>query len=427
TSIEGMPIAQVTRRVREATKELPRPMLEAINALVDKKIRMEHEGLQQAYGTTREYVLTQQFKGKDLFTFSEKVRDLFATKIQNERIQKLWAKFDGATHVQSKTITKDRYSRQRVGVLNNQCEVRIIGRMPIDCKDRNVMLKPLREARAMWYAMISNLLYSVSGPSGSHFTIQEKFAVPPLLVLPDDTGMLCIVTPLLEPIMQEYGMPEYRLFLEKDPPGDGSKWGCFENKLYLTDWSCVPHTNQGVFAWGHEIQEKDKENYYYFDKPQVSRVCATFHSEVGEEHIMPTEKVAEKVAADTWQTKYLLDQIKHEAKQNGRYRADLPTPRKRERDSWGGIKPDSRAPIHEIAPEQRPGVQLCLRMLATLEMIAKDGDADLALRRSNQEDFIGALKLFESITLPQCYGLYASEPLFRDYRDVEPILEWRSF
>lgn len=427
TSIDGMPIAQVTTRVREAIKKMPRTLLEKIDGLVEQKITMEYEGLQRAYGTTREYVLAQQFKGRDLFDFSEKVRDIFATKIRNERIQKLWAKFDGAKYVQSNTLNKNRYSRHTFGVLNNECEVRIIGRMPLNCKDRSEVLKPLREARAMWYAMISNLLYSVSEANGSFFTIQEKFAVPPLLVLPDDTGMLCIVTPVLDDITKEYEMPEYRLFLEKDPPGDGAKWGCFDDQLYLTDWSCVPHTNQGVFAWGHEIQQKDKNSYYYFDKPQVSKFCTTYHGEVGAEHIMPTEKIWEKVDSDTWQTKYQKDQIQREAKQNGRYRANSPTPRKRERDEWGSVKPDTRAKIHEIAPEQRAGAQLCLRLLATLEMIAKDGDADLAARRGNQEDFVGALKLFEQITLPQCYGLHAPEPLFKEYREVQPALEWSYF
>jgi len=77
--------------------------------------------------------------------------------------------------------------------------------------------------------------------------------------------------------------------------------------------------------------------------------------------------------------------------------------------------------------QQIQGARLLVRLLATLEMILKDADGDVAIRKGNKKDFIAALKLFEEVTLPKYFGILFTKNLFDDYSAVEPILSWECF
>ena len=61
-------------------------------------------------------------------------------------------------------------------------------------------------------------------------------------------------------------------------------------------------------------------------------------------------------------------------------------------------------------------------MLATLEMVIKDPDADVVVLPDNKEDFIAALKLFEQVILPKYFGILFKQDLFDDYEYIEPVI-----
>ena len=65
-----------------------------------------------------------------------------------------------------------------------------------------------------------------------------------------------------------------------------------------------------------------------------------------------------------------------------------------------------------------------MQALATLEMIIKDPEADIVVRKGNRDDFIAALKLFERVTLPKYFHIIFPKPLFDDYSKVEPCVSW---
>ena len=80
--------------------------------------------------------------------------------------------------------------------------------------------------------------------------------------------------------------------------------------------------------------------------------------------------------------------------------------------------------IYLGSEEQRGAAQLAVRLLATLEMVVKDPDADIVVREGNRDDFKAALQLFEKITLPRYFKIIFEEDLFDDYNDVEPYPSW---
>ena len=71
-----------------------------------------------------------------------------------------------------------------------------------------------------------------------------------------------------------------------------------------------------------------------------------------------------------------------------------------------------------------PAARLLIRILATLEMIIKDPDADIAIRFGDREDFKAALKLMQKTTLPKYFGILFLDDLFDNYDDVEPYPCW---
>ena len=75
----------------------------------------------------------------------------------------------------------------------------------------------------------------------------------------------------------------------------------------------------------------------------------------------------------------------------------------------------------------KPGAQLFVLMIATLEMVLKDVSADVAVRRGNKRDFIAAVKLLEEAVLPQYFGIAFGQPLFENYDSLEPVLGWDAF
>ena len=65
-----------------------------------------------------------------------------------------------------------------------------------------------------------------------------------------------------------------------------------------------------------------------------------------------------------------------------------------------------------------------VRAIATLEMLIKDSQAPILVRKGVKEDFVAALRLLERVTLPRYFGIYLDKDLFVDYYAVQPVIPW---
>ena len=87
---------------------------------------------------------------------------------------------------------------------------------------------------------------------------------------------------------------------------------------------------------------------------------------------------------------------------------------------WGD---DKGKKVYLISEEQKGSIQLFTRFIATLEMVLKDPESDIVVRKNNKKDFKACLKLLEKTTLPKYFGLLSEDSLFDDYDNVEPVIE----
>lgn len=216
--------------------------------------------------------------------------------------------------------------------------------------------------------------------------------IPPLVVKqgPDDQCYLLqkVLPSLTDKSIQRSVPLKYHLFdMHNTRP-----WGLFAEKPHCLDWS-NPGTFFGLFAFGFNPMEKIKSS--------VTLLVEQFMQECRKKGIsnavMPTSEIVRRT------TQFHL---------------------------WGLIDKEvvlmhQGVMKHISAHDSRlPLIRLWARMVATLEMIAKDPQAVIVVRKGNREDFASCLKLLERITLPVYYGIQLDTPLFPDYTAIEPTLGW---
>ena len=134
--------------------------------------------------------------------------------------------------------------------------------------------------------------------------------------------------------------------------------------------------------------------------------------------------------------KYEWKELVEEAKKNGKYKrvSKKKAVAKKGKTKKKGSKKKKKDKKDEKAVktciggvEHKATARLLVRMLATLEMVIKDPDGNIAVRFGNRDDFKAALKLFEKTTLPKYYGILFEKDLFDDYDYVEPYPSWRAW
>ena len=92
-----------------------------------------------------------------------------------------------------------------------------------------------------------------------------------------------------------------------------------------------------------------------------------------------------------------------------------------------GIEEALKAKLPEVKDEHLPALRLWARLIVTLDMILRDPNQDVIIRKDKKEDFIAAIRLLEKVTLPLFYGIQLHKNLFENYEEVEPIIGWESF
>jgi hypothetical protein len=237
--------------------------------------------------------------------------------------------------------------------------------------------------------------------------------------------MLCFVQPVLSGVAlpEDMQLPEYALFdvaYARAPRHKNAQWRGYEREVYLHDWSTVRSSHGGVYAYGHELSNEPIEN----QGPRTA-IVSNLYTLYAQQHGADKVLVPENLYAMMMHEKAaVLERNRvgweREALENGNMPEDcaLPVCDRQHGPQKRGHVP---AKVFLMAENQKKGMQLYVRSVATLDMLVKDLEADFALRRYNQKDFKAHLLLTEQITLPWLFGLFSMEPLFDDYNEVQPL------
>jgi hypothetical protein len=405
--LSGVSLQELTQRIGDEEKAMNPQIKKRMERLVEKKLCGERERLREGYGRSRKYITLYQPQWKDLIQFTALICGYGAQNMRDDKARQLALQMEQARMVH-------RYDEQtKRAVLQDGTRVKVLARIHPDSREKEVVEPLVKAVRSAVTAYAANLLYL------GH----SVFPVLPLRVLHDAEGMLCAVVPLigLEPESWAETRPDYSLFNldQKDLELDAY---CVENQVwYCTAWDCVSSSGSGAYACGHE-QAKARTGARqdpWKARPIVTNLYSDYAREHGEHMVMPYEKLWSAMKVKTEALERNKKTWKEEAERNGVWNEKIETPSLKGRSSFV----DKGGKVYGMAPGQDSFAQLFVRIIATMEMLVKDLDADFVVRRSNKNDFVACIAMMEAVTLSWVYGLYSDETLFDDYEKVEPLVE----
>ena len=381
-----------------------------LSEAVGKKIETEHRALER-YACDKKYELFTRFSFEPLYAFSAFMEDLFGNRIDHPYFSRLWGGMEAGLGDQLKELQKsvsqgkaslkaslllnDQVQQDSAQTLRSGVHVKCLDIVPAVCRD-SVTLSPLFSViRAHWYVALANLLECEETAPGRFSLKHPQYYVVPLSVKQAHGQRAAVVQKQVEFFE---GKPPYEatknliLFNNYNWYGDMS-WGSFTTIPHCTEWGGT-ETFFGVYGFGYDWdyqivqrlvdRERDKKIKMGYEDPAV------FASEVV--HIFDQQQIWQNFA---------------EGKSFG----------------YGDVSTEKKKKI-AVHSAQGRAIALWVRAIATLEMLIKDPQTPILVRKGVKEDFVAALRLLERVTLPRYFGIYLDKNLFADYYAVQPVIAW---
>lgn len=371
-----------------------------LDQCLQKKIDYEISYLQRVYGSTKTFVNIQSFSFEQAHRLHEALQTFFVESLDHERLSAVWRR-------QASDVMHVNFS------------------FHTDYRGEGLHAF-LRSLRAHWYTAITNLLWAQRSSATQWRLHDEPFGLTPCFLEKDDNDHYHFLkkdhqvwTGQDRGIARNDVMMTARFQLSDKP-----KFVSFGDRIYRTNGDSLS-TATRLYAFGHESMRLGEDQYYtYF--PSISRVVQEFQREYGVTTVMSTTQVVDHLKkSPAW-----IQEQKNQrllAQQNGVNHKPIAVM------CYGNEQLSSNKtyyagtmekPFFVASDEFREAAQLVVRMLATIEMIVKDPDADIVVRYKNKEDFKAAIWLLEKITLPKYFKLVFLRDLFEDYNAVEPYPSW---
>ncbi len=414
-NLEGLSIFDLTILLDKGLKNFKKnkKFYNFLHDLSNEKFMFEEETLKKVFGLKKEFVNIQQFSFDLAKTFSDIMQLYFTEYFKNDRLNKLW---DGLEEEVS-AVQFPQYSlgfvkeERNILSLNSGTNLWVHFDFPIDYHQSNFLAPFFQTLRANWYASLANLLF-----------LHEKYSVPPMVL---KYGKLYSNSLEFDRIyLGQKVLPEWignrqkKITMFNLSTFSNQQWGEFNSKPYLLDWDNGYPTNYGMFAFGlPKIKQKSTMEFFVKFSP-IASIITEYQKKNGLQSVLPTSQLYLELKKNSnWYDEY--KRLYQQARQNGYYDPSKTFNTVRH---TGEVKN-----IYLGTQKMKTGAALFVRMIATLEMIVKDADSDIVVRKGNKQDFVAALHLIEKITLPRYFGIIFEEPLFDDYTKVEPVIHWSEF
>lgn len=352
-----------------------------IRTLVYQKIETESARIEKKYGHNKLLETYLAINMQELLEFSQLICFIFSKYIEHPDLQRLWQPLS-APVISLHNMTQ---TGEGKALLASGYTVDIIASWPLTCRDQLCLRRPLSLLRASWYATLTNLL-NCSGPEEGPWHIQNMLPIMPYALVTDKTGQNCY---LIRPHFTHLSIGPT---LQLEPFCDNTiqlQWAVVNDMPLCLDMACgmVACTHYGYqpnYMTTGQIQPKRMHIDYAIE--QLKNKRTSFEDFIATSELFSFCKKS-----------VILQEAVSEALRNNKKSANSTQPKK----AW----------------------QFCLLCLATLELILKDGDADIMIRSDKKEDFIAAVQLLEKIMLPRLFGIVCQEPLFDDYQHLEPVIK----
>jgi len=360
----------------------------ALTKLAVDRLEPIREIYENAYNFDRIYETLVKFSSEPLVKLSSVMHKLFTVQFKNDYLQQLWADFPETLTTDLSNITELPYNF----ALNGQ-DFSVRSRMHRDCRDEEMLKDFIRPLRAQWYAMLTHLLYTHLTTDNEYAIKQIKHISPSLMLYEHADGYLYTIQKALPELdvqdLENIKLRSHTLFNLADTNLRKRTFGEFHEIPHCLNWY-NKNTYTGLFGYNYINQAKNTnilsriidiyhEFFVKYGRPEYRATAAEFVKQF-------TTPVITKIRKSELMGKKLEALDAH----------------------------DSRL----------PGIRLWVRAVATLDMILKDPETKILVRKGNKQDFAAALQLLEYYTLPHCFGIVCKSPLFTDYEAVEPVISW---
>lgn len=438
-TVDGISLQEMTRLLRKEVNTFSPQLIQDIEKVSCEKMKGEVGQLKRLHGKTKDYVNIQELDCSDLILFSKAITKIYKEYVDNSDLKKMWSapgdvldKLPGFEGEVNKPI-----------VLSDGKPAQLLYLFSKECKNPSILTNVLRIVRASWYGALLNL---VKGQTlGSTIPVKEiMFFTPAVWVKKAPDGKIAVIRRLFD---KPEGKPAEEVLDTIDlwniARDSSFEWGAFGGKQYLLNLQHA-QTDYGLFGFSADLAARGSSPWPCFDDA-VNYFLKQYKKKKSSEHVMFTTKLWDKVNNDRIWKEYDWKEAVEQAcknaqpKKNPKTGKDNPLSLLNQQSNssavegstanWGDYdgyddgSEDAKAAIRLGKQEDVFPCSLVIRALATLEMIAKDVNASIVVRRGNKKDFVAALKLFEKIFLPTYFDTIFAQDLFHDYEAITPLVE----
>ncbi|MFA6264073.1 MAG: hypothetical protein WCW33_02365 [Candidatus Babeliales bacterium] len=407
--LTGYDMVTLTSILKQRCADAPALCRNAIRGAVAHKMKHETQQLERTYGLSKSFVNVQHFSLHKVMRYWSLLQELFTQRVAHEYLPAVWQLPGTLPPMEHGLVDGGRIS----STIKTEQGTMVQGRYIVHemCKNESVLKPLIRSLRAQWYAALAGLLFSTDEGSGTMRIDPEQPGYAPLMFIPGGNNFFYVV------------QRSYQTWTNKIPSSTRSFFQLFNLTNFRAaayrsvddvpcryDWECGT-TCFGLFSFDNVDTKENDEESKYLTRSAISYLVQDYQREYGEQIVMPAEDLWKEASASLfWQHEY--DQLRTYAARKG------------PRPSTGASLSGYGVSTYLGTEEQKTVVRLVVRLLATLEMILKDPEADIAVRDGNHEDFKAALKLFERVVLPRYFKMTFLTDLFDDYDAVEPYPSW---
>jgi hypothetical protein len=419
-NLVGLSLEKLTDLMRERLHKNTQKTLNILNDAVNNKFCIELSSLERLYGLSKAFVNIQQLSFKNVCLYSELLQDFFTTKVLHPRINYLWQ--DSGILLQKKSSVQQsaqqNESQEVIVITDLGKPVRLLHEIDPLCKNELILSPAIRTIRASWYAVLANLLFTTEN-NGVFVVKDECFPVPPLFVTLSDNEKIQIFQKFIQQQEEKDASNINKQHIKLFNLPQNSDYGLCNQTAYRLNWNSIG-TDKNVFAFSCNINKNSKKEGSF--SPIITRVVQGYQNDYTVSTAMPVFDLYEQLQQEySW--KINQRSLNRQAEKNGYFSYN----NKKKSQSKITNTEFSNFSYQEIFLgnfEQRVGARLLVIMLATLEMIIKDPEADIIVRMGNREDFKAAIILLEKVTLPKYFGIRFQKNLFDNYNEVEPYPSW---
>ncbi|MFT6765207.1 MAG: hypothetical protein ACJAZS_000074 [Alteromonas naphthalenivorans] len=354
--------SSVTQALNKEVKNVLSNHQELLQTITTKKVEEEYNALKK-YAHDKNYEVFVRFSFEPLVAFSQFMEQLFSHDIDNKHIHDLWS------DIKNPLVMKTMHTCDNA------------------CRDSVVLSSMLINIRAHWYAALGNLLHAEQEEMGMLTLEKPEHHVSPLVITTDGKQVSVLQKRLMPAEDTPRILPKTLQKFQNYAFCGDLEWGLFNDIPHCLEWK-NSETYWGIYAFGcsYEVNGLLRNQLQKYEKE--SRL-----------------EGLENVALTSLQVYEQLEQTG--MWQEAARTMNSNTPKKIQYNS-----------------KQYHALQLWVRAIATLEMIAKDPQVWIMTRKGNKQDFAATVQLLERIILVKYFGITLEKPLFTDYSLVQPVIPW---